>query len=127
MDVDATTATMNFKKLTPEERDQLTKEGRCFHCCLQGHVARNCPKNTLPSSNRGTTTVRTADAEPPSLTMTTTTPNTDKTLPTPPDSNTPKLTRAQHIRAIKEEMEEDERSVYLNSCNMGKDFWSAGA
>ena len=29
MDVDATTTT-NFKKLTPEERTQLAKEGRCF-------------------------------------------------------------------------------------------------
>ena len=44
MDVDATSMT-NFKKLTPEERTQLAKEGRCFRCRLQGHVARNCPKN----------------------------------------------------------------------------------
>ena len=31
MDVDTTTMT-NFKKLTPDERAQLAKEGRCFRC-----------------------------------------------------------------------------------------------
>jgi hypothetical protein len=45
MDVDAANVTQ-FKKLTPEERAQLAKEGRCFRCHLQGHMARNCPKNT---------------------------------------------------------------------------------
>jgi hypothetical protein len=45
MDVDAANITQ-FKKLTPEERAQLAKEGRCFRCHLQGHMARNCPKNT---------------------------------------------------------------------------------
>ena len=126
MDIDVTTTTTNFKKLTPEERDQLAKEGRCFCCRLQGHVTRNCPKNTLSSSNKGTT-ARTADTEPLNITTTTPTPDTNKTLPTPPDTTTPKLTRAQRIRAIEEEMEEDERSAYLNSCNMGEDFWAAGA
>ena len=28
------------------ERDQLMKEGRCFHCQEQGHVARKCPTKT---------------------------------------------------------------------------------
>ena len=32
MDVDATTATTNFRKLTPEEHAQLAREGRCFRC-----------------------------------------------------------------------------------------------
>ena len=93
MDIDATTTT-NFKKLTLEERDQLAKEGRCFRCRLQGHVTRNCPKNTLPSSNKGTTT-RVADTKSSNITTTTTTPDTNKTLPTPPNTTAPKFTRAQ--------------------------------
>ena len=32
MEVDSATGQTNFKKLTPEERAQLTKEGRCFRC-----------------------------------------------------------------------------------------------
>ena len=98
MDVDATTTT-NFKKLTPEERIQLAKEGRCFRCRLQGHVARNCPKNTnnTPTKVRETTTT------------------------------TPKLTKAQQIRALEESMAEEERAEYLDARDMGEDFWSAGA
>ena len=126
MDVDTTTTTTNFKKLTPEEPDQLAKEGCCFRCRLQGHVTRNCPKNTLPNSNKGAT-ARTADTEPSNSATTMTTPNTDKTLPTPRNDMTPKLTCAQRIQAIEEEMEEDEQSTYLDSRDMGKDFWSAGA
>jgi hypothetical protein len=45
MDVDAANITQ-LKKLTLEERTQLAKEGRCFRCRLQGHMAQNCPKNT---------------------------------------------------------------------------------
>ena len=46
MEVDNATGQTNFKKLTPEEQVQLAKEGRCFQCCLQGHMARDCLKNT---------------------------------------------------------------------------------
>lgn len=45
MEVNAINTQTNFKKLTPEERAQLTKEGHCFWCCLQGHMACDCPKN----------------------------------------------------------------------------------
>ena len=45
MKVDNAVGQTNFKKLTPKERAQLTKEGRCFCCHLQGHMARDCPKN----------------------------------------------------------------------------------
>src|SRR6267378_8172942 len=57
MDVDATSMapTIPFKKLTPEERKQYMAEGRCFRCCLQGHMAQECPKNT---QHGGTSTVR---------------------------------------------------------------------
>ena len=105
MDVDATTAT-NFKKLTPEERTQLAKEGQCFRCRLQGHMARNCPKNT----NSTQTKVRET--------------TTDKPVDT---TTTPKLTKAQQIRALEESMAEEERAEYLDARDMGEDFWSAGA
>ena len=106
MDVDTTTTTTNFKKLTPEERMQLAKEGRCFQCCLQGHVARNCPKNT----NNTQTRVRETTADKPTNATT-----------------TPKLTKAQQIRALEESMAEEERAEYLDARDMGQDFWSAGA
>ena len=105
MDVDATTTT-NFKKLTPEERAQLAKEGRCFRCRLQGHVARNCPKNT----NNTQTKVRETTTDKPTNATT-----------------TPKLTKAQQIRALEESMAEEERAEYLDARDMGQDFWSAGA
>ena len=115
MEVDSTTGTNNFKKLTPEERAQLAKEGRCFRCRLQGHMARDCPKNTnrnLNSNARETTTeTKTPD---PSTTSISKTPTT-------------KLTRVQQIRALEEAMEDEERATYLDARDMGSDFWSAGA
>ena len=114
MEVDNATAQTNFKKLTPEERAQLAKEGRCFRCRLQGHMARNCPKNSnrnFNSNARETTTENKTNDSPPKSTA-------------PP---TPKLTRAQQIRALEEAMEDEERATYLDSRDMGADFWSAGA
>ena len=105
MDVDATTTT-NFKKLTPEERTQLAKEGRCFRCRLQGHVARNCPKNT----NNQQTKARETTTDKPTNTTT-----------------TPKLTKAQQIHALEESMAKEERAQYLDARDMGEDFWSARA
>ncbi len=35
---------VQLKKLTPAERDQCRKEGRCFRCRQKGHMASNCPK-----------------------------------------------------------------------------------
>ena len=105
MDMDATTTT-NFKKLTPEERAQLAKEGRCFRCQLQGHMARNCPKNTNNAQMKvqETTTDKLANA-----------------------TATPKLTKAQQIHVLEESMAEEERAEYLDARDMGQDFWSAGA
>ena len=51
MEVDSATGQSNFKKLTPEERAQLAKEGCCFRCQLQGHMARDCPKNSNRNFN----------------------------------------------------------------------------
>ena len=33
-----------LKKLTPAERDQCKKEGKCFRCRQKGHMANKCPK-----------------------------------------------------------------------------------
>ena len=115
MEVDNVTGQSNFKKLTPEERAQLAKEGRCFRCRLQGHMARDCPKNSNrnPNSNaRETTTENKTDSPPPK----------GAAAPT-----TQKLTRAQQICALEEAMEDEERATYLDSRDMGADFWSAGA
>ena len=117
MEVDSATGQTNFKKLTPEERAQLAKEGRCFRCRLQGHMARDCPKNSnrnFNSNARETTTEnKTIDSS--------------KTPPTTNPTNSTKLTRAQQIRALEEAMEDEERATYLDSRDMGADFWSAGA
>ena len=112
MEVDNTTTQTSFKKLTPEERVQLTKEGRCFRCRLQGHMACDCPKNANRNSNVRETTTETKTPDAPTSTTT---------------SKTPKLTRAQQIRALEEAMEDEERATYLDARDMGSDFWSAGA
>ena len=116
MDVDATTTTTTqFKKLTPEECAQLAKEGRCFRCCQQGHLAKDCPKNMSPQAKARETSSPPKETTPP--------PNTTPALP-PKDK---KLTCAQQIRALEAEMEEEERSQYMDERDMGEDFWSAGA
>ena len=104
MDVDATTTT-NFKKLTLEEHAQLAREGRCFRCRLQGHMAHSCPKNTNNSQTKARETT------------------TEKAT----DTTTPKLTKAQQICVIEEAMAEEEQAEYLDAQDMGQDFWSAGA
>ena len=49
-----------------------------------------------------------------------------QSTPIPTTSST-KLTRAQQIRALEEAMEDEERASYLDSRDMGMDFWSARA
>ena len=114
MDVDATTTT-KFQKLTPEERNQLAKEGCCFRCHLQGHLARNCPKNTTPPAK-----AREAIPSPDKATP------TPDSVPAPPPKDN-KLTRAQKIRVLEAEMEEEECAQYMDDRDMGEDFWSARA
>ena len=72
MEVDNATGQTNFKKLTPEERAQLAKEGRCFRCRLQGHMARDCLKNVNRNTNLNAreTTTETKTENPPSTTPT---------------------------------------------------------
>ena len=87
MEVDNATTQTNFKKLTLEDRVQLAKEGHCFHCCLQGHMACDCPKNMNQNSSsnahKTTTTNKVSENSPKSDTTTTT--------------SSIKLTRAQQI------------------------------
>ena len=118
MEVDNATGQINFKKLTPEERAQLAKEGRCFRCRLQGHMARDCPKNSNRKLNARETTTNDKSTAP--------TPNTKEPTITNTTTST-KLTRAQQIRALEEAMEDEERAEYLDARDMGSDFWSAGA
>ena len=40
MDID----NIKLRKLTPAEREQCRKEGRCFRCRQKGHTSKNCPK-----------------------------------------------------------------------------------
>jgi hypothetical protein len=96
MDVDAANVTQ-FKKLMPEERAQLAKEGRCFRCRLQGHMARNCPKN-VNYNNSTTSTIRTNKT--PAMTKESTPAPT--TQPSAPNNPANKLTCAQQIRNIEE-------------------------
>ena len=118
MEVDSAGVQMNFKKLTPEERTQLAKEGQCFRCRLQGHMAHDCPKNSNRNSNANTREATTSNKD---------TDSPSKTPSTPTPTNPTKLTRAQQIRALEEAMEDEERATYLDSRDMGADFWSAGA
>ena len=116
MEVDSTTGQTNFKKLTPEEWTQLAKEGRCFWCWLQGHMAHDCPKNTNRNVNSNAREITTDGKNPE------TSPKIASTNPT-----SPKLTKVQQICAIEESMEDEERASYLDFRDMGSDFWSAGA
>ena len=116
MDVDNTTATLPFQKLTDDERAQYRAEGRCFRCRLKGHLARDCPKN---SNQRPNANVRTTS---PSAATSTTTP----APPPPPPKPAPKLTKAQQIRAIEESMNNEERGEYFDARDMGEDFCTAG-
>jgi hypothetical protein len=40
-------------RLSKEERDKLAKEGRCFNCKKQGHMARQCPDKKKKSDKKG--------------------------------------------------------------------------
>ena len=84
--------------------------------CLK-NANRNNVNQTNTTTREATTTTTT-----PTTTTTTTTPTVATTTPSPPG---PKLTQAQRIRAIEEEMDKDERGAYLDARDMGEDFCSA--
>ena len=37
---------VNFAQLSPTEKEQLMKEGKCFCCKRAGHLSRNCPQRS---------------------------------------------------------------------------------
>lgn len=47
MDVDRNKTRRN---LTPSQRDQYKREGKCFYCSQQGHISTNCPKKTIAAT-----------------------------------------------------------------------------
>ena len=113
MDVDATTQSpVPFRKLTDDERKKYMAEGRCFRCRIQGHMARNCPKNTGRAQSAAATTTT-----PSAATVT--------TAPSDITPSTATQTKAQMIQALEDAMTEEERGEYLDARDMGEDFCSA--
>jgi hypothetical protein len=125
MDVDAANVTTPFKKLTDEERALYRAEGRCFRCRTQGHMAQNCPKNTNAQNvpNRQNTNAWEASTSSTITPITAPTSSPSSNIPLPPP---PKLSYAQQIRALEAKMSDEERALYLDACDMGEDFCSAG-
>ena len=81
-------------------------------------MARNCPKNNNANdSNR---------ANPKACESTTSLPVVTTTATITPPPVPPKLSYGQQIRALEEKMTKEERAVYLDACDMGEDFCSAG-
>ena len=128
MEVDATNIQNcePFKKLTKDECKQLQKEGKCFRCHQKGHMAHECLGRSQTSSH----TPSTVSA---CTTMTTDSTTTVKVTPDHSVSNAPvvctttvkvKLTHAQQIAVLEEEMSDEECSTYLDSCDMETDFYS---
>ena len=122
MEVDGTS--IPFQKLTNKEQVQYHKKGWCFRCCQQGHMASHCLKNTNYSDSSNIWEMTTTNT---TNTLTTSIPTvvTNTTTPTPPPNIAPKLTCAQHIQAIEEEMDKEEQGAYLNAHDMGEDFCNA--
>lgn len=42
-----------FKKLSPEEREQLRRDGKCFYCREVGHISIKCPRKNQRSPASG--------------------------------------------------------------------------
>lgn len=111
MEVEGTT--IPFQKLTDKEHIQFRKEGWCFRCRQQGHMASHFPKNAnrLNTSNAWEMTTTSTTITNTSTTNVPMTPAstvaTTTTTPTPPPTITPKLSCAQCIHVI-EEMDEEE-------------------
>ncbi len=70
MDVDTTTS-FPFKKLSDDECKQYMKEGRCFRCRQQGHMAKECtrsPPSKSQTQARATDTKKAEAEEAPPYT-----------------------------------------------------------
>ena len=57
-----TSATIR-KASTEKEKKQYYKQGHCFHCSRQGHIARNCP-NKQPKVKTTSSSTTTEEAKP---------------------------------------------------------------
>ena len=66
MEVDAT----QTRRPLTKHQEKLKKEGRCFHCEVQGHMSRECPKK--PNRPPPYTKAQMATTQPATTTMTTT-------------------------------------------------------
>jgi hypothetical protein len=87
-------------------------------------MAHNCPKNNA-SNNCSNINARESTATTPvtaTIALVTTPAPAPSALPPVP----PKQSLAQQIRALEEKMTEEEHRNYLDTCDMGEDFCSAG-
>ena len=117
MDVDATTSSPTFKKLTDEERRQYMKEGRCFRCRTQGHMARECNK-APPRPQRTQTQARATDSKSAEA---------DEAPPTYPEASTSIATtttqdKVRQTMALIESMNDEEKKRF---CVLEQDFLEA--
>ncbi len=62
MEVDAA----QTRRPLTEHQEKLKKEGRCFHCEVQGHMSRECPKK--PNKPPPYTKAQTATTQPTNTT-----------------------------------------------------------
>ena len=123
MEVDATQTRAPFAKLTDKERIQFRKEGCCFRCRQKGHMAWECPGRPSNSPTLSTTARLTMDFD----TAIECTPNNSASnTPTVQTTTTStKLTWAQQIAKLEEEMDDEERNAYLDTRDMKMDFYNA--
>ncbi|KAH9009604.1 hypothetical protein EDB85DRAFT_2162508 [Lactarius pseudohatsudake] len=110
-------------KLTDDERKKLAAEGRCFRCRLKGHMARECPQKNTQGSNapRQNISAHVAEVEPATSEPT-------QSAPKPAEATAPipqKLTKVQQLDAITATMTDEEYGAWLDSRDMGEDFYSA--
>ena len=129
MEVDAATSQPRtpFKKLTDDKREQYRKEGRCFRFRQKGHMARECtgrPPQTPSSPSSAVSACTTSDS---TMAVNLTPDDSVSNAPTARVTTiAAKLTLAQQIQKLKEQMSEDQRSAYLDARLMDSDFYDVG-
>jgi hypothetical protein len=92
MDIDSANITVPFRKLTDKEHAKYCAKGRCFRCHTQGHMARNCPKNSYNTNCPNSNTCKSTTSTP---TVATVTPAA--TIPTPAPSAPPPVPPKQSL------------------------------
>ncbi len=115
MDVD----TVQLKPLSNEERQNLSREGRCFRCRQKGHMSRNCPqggqKQTFTPRTNARTTEVVDDRDDVSETGTEASTSTTRTK-----DNNAQLEPEMMIRAL-ENMAPEKKEEFFDKM-MQKDF-----